>query len=102
MSLPTPSRRGEQVADVWKPLYERFGVHIDFAHRTFRWDSESNSKAHVHVVIVGFSTAEGDNEKSLYSGEQRQAVKNISPYLVDAPTVFVESRKDALCDVPPC
>ncbi|MBR1885254.1 MAG: hypothetical protein IJ812_02485, partial [Schwartzia sp.] len=92
--------QGEQVADVWKPLYERFGVHIDFAHRTFRWDSESNSKAHVHVVIVGFSVAESDNEKSLYSGEQRQAAKNISPYLVDAPTVFVESRNAPLCDVP--
>ena len=31
--------QGEQVAGVWKPLYERFGIHIDFAHRTFRWDS---------------------------------------------------------------
>ena len=47
--------QGEQVAGVWKPLYERFGVHIDFAHRTFRWDSEANIKAHVHCVIVGFS-----------------------------------------------
>ena len=34
--------QGEQVASVWKPLYERFGIHIDFAHRTFRWDSEAS------------------------------------------------------------
>lgn len=27
--------QGEQVAGVWKPLYDRFNVHIDFAHRTF-------------------------------------------------------------------
>lgn len=47
--------QGEQVAGVWKPLYERFGIHIDFAHRTFRWDSEASLKAHVHCVIVGFS-----------------------------------------------
>ena len=47
--------QGEQVASVFRPLVERFGVSIDFAHRTFRWDSESNSKAHVHCVIVGFS-----------------------------------------------
>ena len=53
------------------------------------------------MVIVGFSTAENENEKSLYSGEQRQTAKNISPYLVDAPTVFVESRKTPLCDVLP-
>ena len=46
--------QGEQVAFIWKPLYERFGVEIQFAHRTFRWDSEANSKAHVHCVIIGF------------------------------------------------
>ena len=49
--------QGEQVAGVWKPLYERFDIHIDFAHRTFRWDSEASLKAHVHCVIVGFSGA---------------------------------------------
>lgn len=48
--------QGEQVAAVWKPLYERFHIHIDFAHRTFIWDSEASQKAHVHCVIVGFST----------------------------------------------
>ena len=51
--------QGEQVSSVWRPLVERFGIHIDFAHRTFRWDSESNAKAHVHCVIVGFSCAAG-------------------------------------------
>ena len=48
--------QGEGVANLWKPLFES-GVHIDFAHRTFRWDSEAKIKAHVHCVIVGFSTA---------------------------------------------
>ncbi len=48
--------QGEQVASVWKPLYDRFNIHIDFAYRTFRWDSEATLKAHVHCVIVGFST----------------------------------------------
>lgn len=93
--------QGEQVADVWKPLYDRFGIHIDFAHRTFRWDSESTDKAAVHVVIVGFSMMEDGREKQLFSGEQVQLVKNISPYLVDAPTVFIESRKKPLCNVLP-
>ena len=92
--------QGEQVADVWKPLYERFGVHIDFAHRTFRWDSESNEKAHVHVVIVGFSTVDGGDEKRLYSNEHVQLVRNISPYLLDTPALFIESRNKPLCDVP--
>ncbi|MCI9656770.1 MAG: SAM-dependent DNA methyltransferase [Lawsonibacter sp.] len=34
--------QGEQVAALWKQLYEQFRVHIDFAHRTFRWDSEAS------------------------------------------------------------
>ena len=29
-------------------------LHIDFAYRTFIWDSEASIKAHVHCVIVGF------------------------------------------------
>ncbi len=48
--------QGEQVSGVWKPIYDRFGIHIDFAHRTFRWDNEASSKAHVHCVIIGFNT----------------------------------------------
>ena len=49
--------QGEQVALLWKPLVEQYGVQIDFAHRTFRWDSEASQKAHVHCVIVGFSSS---------------------------------------------
>lgn len=48
--------QGESVANLWKPLMGG-GVHIDFAHRTFPWDSEAKSKAHVHCVIIGFSKA---------------------------------------------
>lgn len=47
--------QGEQVAAIWKPMFEHFGMHFDFAYRTFRWDSEANIKAHVHCVIIGFS-----------------------------------------------
>ncbi len=92
--------QGEQVAGVWKPLYDRFNIHIDFAHRTFRWDSEASIKAHVHCVIVGFSTAPNYKQKQLYSSERFQLVDNINFYLIEAPTVFVESRSKPVCDVP--
>lgn len=92
--------QGEQVAGVWKPLYDRFNIHIDFAHRTFRWDSEASIKAHVHCVIVGFSTAPNHKQKQLYSSERFQLVDNINFYLIEAPTVFVESRNKPICDVP--
>ena len=49
--------QGQQVELLWKPLFED-GVHIDFAHRTFVWNSEATDEAHVHVVIVGFSRAD--------------------------------------------
>ena len=92
--------QGEQVAGVWKPLYDRFGIHIDFAYRTFRWDSEASLKAHVHCVIVGFSIAPHLEKKWLFTGERAQEAENINPYLMDAPNVFIDSRNRPLCDVP--
>ena len=92
--------QGEQVAGVWKPLYDRFGIHIDFAHRTFRWDSEASLKAHVHCVIVGFSIAENKANRRLYDNDNGKIVKNINPFLVEAPNVFIESRSTPICDVP--
>ena len=91
--------QGEAVANLWKPLFES-GVHIDFAHRTFRWDSEAKMKAHVHCVIVGFSTAPNPAPKILFTSERVQVVQNINGYLLDADNVFVESRNKPLCDVP--
>ena len=92
--------QGEQVAGVWKPLYDRFNVHIDFAHKTFIWESEANLKAHVHCVIVGFSTALNTQKRVLYSSDRFQIVDNINAYLIDAPDVFIESRSLPICDVP--
>ena len=92
--------QGEQVAGVWKPLYERFGVHIDFAHRTFIWDSEASDKAHVHCVIVGFSTVDNSKEKSIYFDGGSQTANNISPYLIDGEILFVDKVTKPLCKVP--
>ena len=91
--------QGEQVAGVWKPLFDRFGIHIDFGYRSFIWDSEADQKAHVHCVIVGFSRT-GRKEKKIYFEDTVIQAGNISPYLIDAPDTFIESRKKPLCDVP--
>ena len=93
--------QGEQVPNLWKPLFEQ-GVHIDFAYRTFRWDSESNQKAHVHCVIVGFSLCSGQKEKHIIHLENGQAkeARNINAYLVDARNSFIESRNIPICNVP--
>ena len=92
--------QGEQVAALWQPLFDRYGIHIDFAYRTFRWDSEADIKAHVHCVIIGFSIS-GNNAKRLYlSDSQAIQASNINPYLIDAPDVFIESRSTPICNVP--
>lgn len=92
--------QGEQVAGVWKPLYDRFKIHIDFAHRTFRWDSEASVKAHVHCVIVGFSIAQNNEKHRLYISEHVAIAENINAYLLDAPNVFISNRNKPLCEVP--
>jgi hypothetical protein len=92
--------QGEQVSFVWKPLFERFDINIDFAHRSFRWDSEANLKAHVHCVIVGFSWNNDFGNKKLYDLEKVEIVDNINPYLLNAPNIFIESRNKPICDVP--
>ena len=91
--------QGESVAILWKPLFED-GVHIDFAHRTFRWDSEASIKAHVHCVIIGFSIAPFYKAKVIYSAERPLIANNINAYLVDAENIFIESRKTSLSNVP--
>ena len=94
--------QGEQVPAIWKPLVDRFGIHIDFAYRTFRWDSEMAEKAHVHCVIIGFSAAPSDRLPRIYDNNgDFIEVKHLNYYLMDADDVFVESRTNALYDVPP-
>lgn len=93
--------QGEQVAPLWEELFTGYGIHIDFAYRTFRWDSEASLTAHVHCIIVGFSIAPSKNSKKIYIGDRVQEVENINPYLIDAPNIFVCSRSKPLCNVPP-
>ena len=90
--------QGEQVAAIWKPLKELFGIHFDFAYRTFRWDSEATLKAHVHCVIIGFSHV--NVPKVIYDNDKQKEVKNINGYLIDAEDVFIEARTKPICDVP--
>lgn len=93
--------QGEQVSPLWKKLLNTYGIHIDFAYRTFKWNSEAKEKAAVHCVIIGFSNTHNTQPKYIYtSGMTGQEVQNINPYLVDAPDILIESRGSALCKVP--
>ena len=99
--------QGEQVQALWKDLFEQEKIEIDFAYRTFRWDSESTQKAHVYCVIIGFSChTDSENlrfskEKTIYNPDGTcLKANNINGYLLNAPNVFVGIRAKPLCDVP--
>ncbi|MCK0513790.1 methylase [Anaerobiospirillum sp. NML120448] len=92
--------QGESVANLWQPLMTS-GLCINFAHRTFQWDSEANIKAHVHCIIVGFSDDEAAKaNKFIFDQGVVNEVKHINAYLIDASDTFVESTNKPLCNVP--
>ena len=94
--------QGEQVPTLWKYLSGQ-GLEINFAWRTFRWDSESTEKAHVHCVIIGFShnSSSPKKDKIIFDedGNKNQA-SHINGYIIDAADAFIENRARALCNVP--
>lgn len=101
--------QGEQVALLWKPLFES-GVSIDFAYTSFKWDNSvdfgtgkkekaDKKMAAVYVIIAGFSL-NNSSEKYIFTGNSRISASNINGYLVDAPNIAIESRNKPLCNVP--
>ncbi|MBO5752614.1 MAG: methylase, partial [Proteobacteria bacterium] len=84
--------QGESVATMWKPLFDK-GLNITFAWQPFVWNSQSNDKAHVHCVIVGFNNKHNIKLKTLYQNEIiYNEVDNINGYLLAAPNVFIQAR----------
>lgn len=91
--------QGEQVTPLWKPLIKA-GIRINFAYRTFRWDSEASDKAAVHCVIIGFGMKDRTIKTIFNEDGSQLKVNHINAYLYDAPDAFIESRSKPICDVP--
>lgn len=91
--------QGEQVRPLWEELFNDYNIKINFAYKTFLWDSESSSKAHVHCVIISFSCFTA-NKKVLYDNGVCNEVKNINGYLIDAPNIFLNNRNTPICHIP--
>ena len=92
--------QGGAVINLWKPLFEQYDIHFDFAYRTFRWDSEADIKAHVHCVILGFSVSGNSAKRIFLSDLHSIPASNINGYLMDAPDMWIDSRNKPICDVP--
>lgn len=91
--------QGEMINMLWKPLFNNFNIIINFAYRTFTWDSEASIKAHVHCVIVGFSYINNEN-KIIFDKESMIKCYNINPYLMNAPTIFLEKLQSSISGLP--
>lgn len=92
--------QGDQVAPIWGTLSELFDIRIEFAWPTFAWNSEASDQAHVHVVIVGFCVGDALSSCRIFGENGVKLAQSINGYLADAPTVFVESSRQPLSDVP--
>ncbi|HFI0120415.1 TPA: DNA methyltransferase [Streptococcus suis] len=91
--------QGEQASLLWKILVQDFDVTINFAYKTFKWNSEAKDKAAVHCVIIGFGKEKA--EKVLFETlEQVVKVEHINGYLTEASDIFIENRTKSLSDVP--
>jgi hypothetical protein len=93
--------QGQQAGIIWQELYAR-GFEIIFAHRPFVWESDASGRAAVHCVIIGFANRPAKALRALYfyTNErgipERRMVKNINPYLLDAPNVIISARSTPL------
>lgn len=90
--------QGSQVPVLWSYLFSK-GIKINFAYRSFVWNNEAKNKAQVVCVIIGFGLKDVPT-KIIFDHDKPHIAKNINPYLIDAPTVFIESRTKPICNVP--
>lgn len=81
--------QGQQAVTMWKPLFQK-GIKIQFAYRTFVWDSEAQQKARVHCIIVGFSYI-NRNKKIIFDNDRVRIVSNINSYLTDTADILLKA-----------
>ncbi|MGK4057629.1 DNA methyltransferase [Limosilactobacillus reuteri] len=94
--------QGEQVVRLWI-LLKNYDLTINFAYRTFVWNNEAKHKAHVHVVIIGFSNKDfaTDTKDIFTDNDSIITATTINPYLLDAPTVLIKSSSKPISSVEP-
>jgi hypothetical protein len=88
--------QGEQSGILWPQIFAT-GMSIQFAHRTFQWNSEARGKAAVHCIIIGL-TWSATSPKTIYEyhhvrgNPHASSVSQINGYLIDGPQYAVPAR----------
>lgn len=97
--------QGEQTSILWGQMFNKYGIKIHFAHRTFKWSNEAKGNAAVYCVIIGFANYDTTDKRIFeyedIKGEPHEIkAKNINPYLVDAKDIIIDKKSKPICNVP--
>ncbi|MEE1962017.1 DNA methyltransferase [Allomuricauda taeanensis] len=90
--------QGDQVALTWSRILSD-KIEIDFAYQSFKWVNNAKGNAGVTVIILGLRNV-SNQPKYLFRDKFKQEVKNINPYLVDAPNIVVKGVSNPLSKFP--
>ena len=83
--------QGLQVALLWKRVLKD-GLIINFAYKSFKWSNNAKYNAGVTCIIVGVAAEKQIGKRFLFDNDKCKEVFNISPLLMDGPSVFVKSE----------
>ncbi|MBP7022381.1 MAG: methylase [Planctomycetes bacterium] len=66
--------QGEQVGPLWTDMIEKYGLHIDFCHRSFPWDQESEETIayRERQLELAFTRKQGAQKKGRKKKEEKQ------------------------------
>jgi hypothetical protein len=97
--------QGLQTTILWRHMLNRYGIKIQFAHRTFKWSNEAKGNAAVYCVIIGFANYDSTQKKLFeyedIKGEPHELiVNNINPYLLSGRDILIDRQQNPICNVP--
>ena len=90
--------QGDSVSLLWPNVFAK-NVEIDFAYQSFKWSNNAKAKAAVIVVIIGLANRSKENKK-LVSKNSIQSCEHINGYLLAAPEIIIERRKNTISNLP--
>ena len=90
--------QGDSVALLWPNIFAK-NIEVDFAYQSFKWSNNAKAKAAVIVVIIGLAN-KSNTHKKLISNKSVLNCKHINGYLLAAPEIIIERRKNPLSDLP--
>ncbi|WP_366916279.1 type IIL restriction-modification enzyme MmeI [uncultured Cardiobacterium sp.] len=93
--------QGQQVPILW-PLLFANGLHITFAHTSFKWANLASHNAGVTVAIIGISRRNG-SPRRLYSHDEQgkpvvKEAANINAYLVPGANIIIEKASSPISE----